>query len=326
MRSRTSQRLAVLFVFLFGLLFGHPVSADTLSCSVSTSCPSGVVIYRMTDTSNAHVELGGQTNYPQMVCCNGVSGLGNSCAGTFATALKLSDTSNAHAEENSQTNYAHNACISVPSGGTVSVGYQAGNCSGFDTTLGSINMPTNAHAGDTGAYATKICATASGVTPFLTFSISDNTIGFGTLTAGAVRYATGDTNGSASDAGDAHTISVATNAASGYTVTISGSTLLCSACGGATITPIGATATAGIAGTEQFGLRVILNSGTGAVSTPYNGSNWALDTGAFPDQIASGAGDGLSSQFGLQYIGNISANTETGSYTGVSTYTVTATF
>lgn len=106
-------------------------------------------------------------------------------------------------------------------------------------------------------------------------------------------------------------------------MTLSGNTLTS---GGNTITAIGGTAAAGIAGSEQFGLRIIVNSGTGSASAPYNGLNWALDTAAFPGQVASGAGDGVTSEFGIRYIGNISTNTEYGSYSAVLTYTVTATF
>lgn len=298
----------------------------TLSCTVSTSCPSGTVIYRMSGTGNGHAELASGSSYSQLVCCSGVTGLGNSCSGTYETAIKISGTGNAHIEQNSQTNYTDRACISVPSGGSVSIGYQSTNCSGYDTTLGSMSAVTNAHAGDGSAYTTKICGTATEPPQSITFSISDNTIGFGTLSSSAVRYATGDTSGATSDSADAHTISVSTNAASGYTMTLDGTTLTCATCGGATITALGASATASSVGTEQFGMRAAVNSGTGSVSSPYNTSNWALDTAAFPDVIATGSGDGATTVYGLRYIGNISSATDAGNYSSVLTYTATATF
>lgn len=318
-----------LVVVFFGV---SKAVAGTLSCTVATSCPSGTIIYRMSSTTNAHAELASQSNYPQMVCCSGVSGLSNSCSGTYEAVLKLSGTTNAHVEQNSLSNYANSACLSTPSGGTVSVGYQAVTCATpvlYDTTLGSLSSlvdTSNVHVGDSSAYTMKVCASATGVSQSLTFSLSDNTIGFGSLGAGGARYATGDTNGSGTDSADAHTISAATNASSGYTITLNGSTLTCGACGGATVTAIGATAAASDPGNEQFGMRAVVNSGTGAVSNPYNSADWALDTGTFPDVVASGAGDGSTTQYGLRYIGNISANTETGSYSSVLTYTVTATF
>lgn len=168
-----SLKIIIIPVF-FGLVLVEAAYAGTLSCSVATSCPSGTVIFRMSGTTNTHAELPAQSNYTQLVCCSGVTGLSNSCSGTFATALKLSGTTNAHVEQNSQSNYANSACISVPSGGSVSIGYQSTNCTGFDTTLGSMTGTTNAHVGDGTSYTTKICATAAGAGT-LTVDIVDAT-------------------------------------------------------------------------------------------------------------------------------------------------------
>jgi hypothetical protein len=318
-------------VFLCILFFAQIVNAGHLSCSVTTSAAcTGTVIYRMSSTTNAHAELASQANAAyddNVICCQNVIGLGNSCSGTFAIALKLSSTTNAHAEQNTESNYSgDNACLSVPAGGSVSIGYQASNCTGYDTTLGSIESTTNSHVGDASAYTTKICGTASGVPQTISFSISDNSIGFDSLTAVQTKYATGDTLGTTTDSADAHTISIATNASGGYAMTIGGSTLTCATCGGTTITAIGASAAASAIGTEQFGIRLGVNSGTGSAISPYNGANWALDTGAFPDAIASGAGDEVTTVFGARYISNTAPSTEFGSYSAVITYTVTATF
>ncbi len=160
----------------------------------------------------------------------------------------------------------------------------------------------------------------------LSFSISDNAIGFSALDTSAARYATGDLVGSASDSVAAHTISAATNADSGYTITIDGTTLTCSTCGGATVSSIGGTAAASSPGTEQFGLRATTTSGTGLVSTPYDGTNWAFDASAFPDVFATGAGDMVTSVFSLRYLANITTETEPGVYNGALTFIVTATF
>jgi hypothetical protein len=312
-------------ILFFTSVFVRVAYAGTLSCTVSTSCPSGTVIYRMSATGNAHAELASQSNYSQLVCCSGVSGLSNSCSGTFATALKLSGTSNAHAEQNSQSNYANSACISVPSGGSVSVGYQSTNCSGFDTTVGSINGTTNAHVGDGTAYTTKICATASGGSGTLTFSISDNSIGFGTLVSSGPRYATGDTVGSASET-VSHTITASTNASSGYVITVQGATLTS---GSDTITAIGGTSAASSPGSEQYGLRITASGGNGSVTSPYNhASNYAYAADASTaDEIASDAdGDDVTTTYSIRYLGNVSAATEAGSYTATMTYVITANF
>lgn len=161
------KRLAGFFTLLFSgaffLLAATTSFAGTLSCTVTTSCPSGVVIYRMSDVSNAHAELPSQSLYTQLVCCSGVLNLSNSCTFPSETAVKLSSTTNAHVEQNTQTNYPESACLSVPTGGTVSVGYQSSNCSGYDTTLGSMSATTNAVSGDASAYTTKICASMTSV-------------------------------------------------------------------------------------------------------------------------------------------------------------------
>jgi len=162
----------ILGIVFLGLLPTGIAHAGTLSCSITTAaaCTGGTntIILRMSGSGNAHAELPSQANgnyATNVVCCSGVTGLGNSCSGTFATVVKLSGTSNGHAEQNSQANYANSACISVASG-SVSVGYQATNCTGFDTTIGSMSGVTNAHVGNSAAYPSiQICATAAGTPP-----------------------------------------------------------------------------------------------------------------------------------------------------------------
>lgn len=152
--------LLSLVIFL-GLLPKSISHAGTLSCSVATSCPNGVVMYKISGLANAHGETPSQSNYTNLICCSGVNGLGNSCSGNYATLLKFSSVTNAHAEQNNQNNYPQNICMQAPSGGNVSVGYQNNNCSGYDTTLGSLSAITNAHLGDSTAYTLKICGTAT---------------------------------------------------------------------------------------------------------------------------------------------------------------------
>jgi hypothetical protein len=317
----------VFFTVLLLTLFLNATAtfAGTLSCSVvpQASC-TATVIYRMSSSTNAHAELPSQSTPAydnNVVCCTNVIGLSNSCAGNSSTTLKLSSTTNAHVEQNTQANYTNNACISVPVGGVVTVGYQANNCTGFDTTLGSMQSATNSHVGDAAAYTTKICATAMGVPQTISFSISDNTVGFGSLSALQTRYSTGDALGTTSNAVDAHTISIATNASSGYSMTMAGITLTD---GAKTITPIGASAVAPVVGSEQFGMRLTVNSGTGSTSSPYSTTNWAFDTAAFPDLVATGIGDSITTVYGLRYMANIAALSEAGRYGSTVTYIVTA--
>ncbi len=165
--SKQKWSIIIFALLILGIFFTHSVSAGTLSCSVQVgACGVGEVeIFEMQNTSNSHAGLPA-ASYNNLVCCTGVAGLGNSCSGTYATVLKLSGTTNAHVRQNSLGDYpsATNACISVPGGGNVTVAYQATNCTGYDTILGSMIGTTNSHVGD-GSWAagtTKICATATG--------------------------------------------------------------------------------------------------------------------------------------------------------------------
>ena len=156
----------------------------------------------------------------------------------------------------------------------------------------------------------------------LTFTISDNTIGFGPLTSGGARFATGDTLGSATEV-EAHNLTASTNAGSGYVISIAGTTLTF---GAHTITPIGATNVVSAPGTEQFGARAIATGGAGVVSIPYAAAGFALDTAVFPDEFASAPGATILTTFSVRYLANVSAMTEAGSYAANLTYTATGRF
>lgn len=222
MQNRRKPFLIITAIIV--LISAQAANAGTLSCSVTTAAAcTGTVIYRMSGSTNAHAELSSQANAnydSNVVCCSGVTGLGASCTGTFATALKLSGATNAHAEQNTQANYANNACISVPSGGSVSVGYQATNCTGFDTTLGSMTGVTNAHVGDGTAYTTKICATASGSSPVYSVSITTSGViayGFVALSTATSTVSQGYTQTAQNDGNTAEKLNVKSSNATGGT-------------------------------------------------------------------------------------------------------------
>lgn len=162
------------------------------------------------------------------------------------------------------------------------------------------------------------------MTNSLSFSISDNTVGFGTLTTANARYATGDTNGSTSET-EAHTLTVNASSAGGYVVTVLGATLTS---GTFSINAIGGTNTASSAGTEQFGIRLNASGGTGTVSSPYAASGFAYAGSATTaSQIASATtGDGVTTTYSVRYLTNIAPATEPGSYQANLTYVVTATY
>jgi len=164
--------------------------------------------------------------------------------------------------------------------------------------------------------------TESAPAPTLTFSISDYSIGFGTLSASAARYATG-TDGSDTEV-EAHNLQASTNATNGYIITVDGNTLTS---GSFTINAIGCTNTASNPGTEQFGLRMTATGGNGTVTAPYAAAGFAFCTTDFPDQVASDPdGDDISTTYSVRYIANIQSVTEAGNYTATLTYVATGTF
>lgn len=182
--------------------------------------------------------------------------------------------------------------------------------------------------GDSGTLSVDIIAddqvviTAT-VDPSITFSISDNTIGFGTLSAADDKYATGDTLGS-STVTSAHTLAAGTNATSGYVVYLLGGTLTS---GGNTITaPAGPSATT--LGSEQFGLNLTASGGSGTVDAQYGtSSQYGFgSTSSVQDNIASAPGATSSTTYTATYVANVDPATEAGSYSTTLTYTATATY
>ncbi len=157
----------------------------------------------------------------------------------------------------------------------------------------------------------------------LTFSISDNTIGFGTLDSGNSRYATGDLDGSGTEA-VAHTLSASSSATNGYTITIEGPTLTNSY--GDTITAIGGSATAPSAGSEQFGIKLSASGGSGTASSPYDTANYAYDGESAADQVASASSATATTDYDVFFLANIASNTDSGTYTSALTFVATANY
>ncbi len=160
--------------------------AGTLTCTIrATSCSGGeTTVFKMFGLTDSHAELATSTNYLQLVCCSGVTGLGTNCTGVATTAIRLSGATNAHIQQNSYSTYTSLACLSAPGGGSVAVGYQTANCTGYDTTLASMSSATNAHVGDTTAYNTKICASADAGS-VISVSVTDGIVTYGQVAFGA---------------------------------------------------------------------------------------------------------------------------------------------
>jgi len=300
-----------------------------LTCSVTTSALcTDTVLLRMSGSSNAHAELPSQSTpvYDNnVVCCSGITGLSNSCAvSNKVTMIKLSGVTNAHIERNTESNYSENACLSSTyAGDEITLGYQATDCSGYDTTLFSMSTTsTNAQVGNTGAYANKVCAKIT--TQSISFNISNNSAGFGYLTSSGLRYATSDGLGSNSEA-ESYAIDVSTNAPSGYGLYVKGSTL---SDGLSTIDAIGGTNQTPTAGTKAFGLRAEASGGIGTVVTPYDGSGFAYDaTNTAMSTVASAAsGNGVTTTYSVRTVATIDSVLNYGNYSTNLVYIVVPNF
>ncbi|MFA6135851.1 MAG: hypothetical protein WC705_00580 [Candidatus Paceibacterota bacterium] len=224
---------------------------------------------------------------------------------------------------------AANACVRVKIGTHASTGTTGDQqITNPDITVAASYIIAVAGViGDSGDVAVQIIpddqvSVTAAVTESISFSISDVSIGFGTLDSANARYATGDALGSASEV-ESHNIIVGTNAANGYTLTATGTTLTFSTY---SINAIGPSNTASAVGTEQFGLRANSSGGSGTVSAPYLAAGFAFDTAAFPDELASSAGTSANTTYSLRYLANIAPNTEAGSYSATLTYAATANF
>ncbi|HTH92966.1 MAG TPA: hypothetical protein VL576_00605 [Candidatus Paceibacterota bacterium] len=185
--------------------------------------------------------------------------------------------------------------------------------------------------GDSGSITVPIItnsqvAVTATVSQTLSFSISSNSIGFGTLSTGASTYANAAGTGTGSET-SAHTLAASTNGTSGYTIAISGDTLKS---GSNSITALGASPTALSPGSSQFGIRATASGGTGAVSSPFNGSSGSYGFGTTPPlsnvAFATASGATATTTYSNFYAANISPTTPAGSYSTTLTYVATANF
>jgi hypothetical protein len=187
--------------------------------------------------------------------------------------------------------------------------------------------------GDTGTITIDIItddqvSVSATVSQSISFSISDNTIGFGSLSSSGPRFATGDATGSGTDSAEAHNLQVGTNASSGYTVTYNGSTLTS---GLNTISVASITNDAdGTSGTEQFAIGASTN-GDATIATGYDHNavagnrdwNFVADT---TTTLVSETVPTATETVSMFYLANISTLTEAGSYATSITYNATANF
>ncbi len=134
-----------------------------------------------------------------------------------------------------------------------------------------------------------------------------------------------------------HKAQAATNALNGYVLQYAGTTLTHSN-GTDTIDAIGATGTTSSPGSEQFGMNIAVSNSPSNSSTldgDYSGSNYAFVDGATvtdgtdstaDNTLATSSGPIDSNVYDLEFLGNVSATTPTGTYDTTVTYVATATY
>lgn len=161
------------------------------------------------------------------------------------------------------------------------------------------------------------------IQPTLTFSNDDATIGFGTLSAGGVRYANAGATGSGTRV-TAHTMLITTNAPGGYTLSYRGPTL---SSGANTIPGADINGDAdGTPGTAQFAIAGT-ETGGGAMSTDYNAAtpNWDFIANTTTTLATAGAPT-TSSSIAMEYLANITTLQASGQYSTDIAYVVTGNF
>jgi len=184
-------------------------------------------------------------------------------------------------------------------------------------------------ASDSGSVAVEIITDDSvtvtaTVDPSITFSISDTSVGFGTLASGAVRYATGDGTGGTTETTAAHTMSAGTNAAGGLAVTYNGG-LLTSA--GNTIDAATSVTPPGNTSAEQFAIAVDDNGTAFSIVAGYDQATPLYSfVASTTTTLFSSSAPLTSTAVDVHYLANIAANTEAGNYTTSITYIATGTF
>ncbi|MBI4426672.1 MAG: hypothetical protein HY567_03780 [Candidatus Kerfeldbacteria bacterium] len=225
-------------------------------------------------------------------------------------------------------------CVQIQAGSNATTGGTGSASTITNPTAGQTTMTIGGTFGDSGTLAVRIIAdeqvsVTATVDPTLTFTVDDNAIGFGSLSASTGRWATGDTTGGNASAGStptaAHTMTVATNAQSGYAITYNGATLT-SGANTVTVATISSDSD-GTPGGEQFALSAS-TSGDATIASGYArgaNSSWNF-VASTTTTLVSETGETDTETISVSYLGNISTITEAGSYTTTITYIATAVF
>jgi hypothetical protein len=239
------------------------------------------------------------------------------------------------------TIYITSGTATIPANRCVQIEIGSNATSGA-TGVSQITNPTSANTysisviagADTGSITQNIITDdtvviSATVQQSLTFTISTTTIYFGNLSSSDDKFASSTNPLGDSTETIAHTLAVATNASTGYTITIRGQTLTSQQNSANTISSIGATVASSTLGSEQFGIRATVSGGTGAtVDTTYAAAtSYGYDATATTSAVfATGSGATNTSTYSLRYVANIASLTEAGTYVASIVYVATANY
>ncbi|HDZ54481.1 hypothetical protein LCGC14_0103050 [marine sediment metagenome] len=223
---------------------------------------------------------------------------------------------------------ATNACVQIQIGTNAS----GGSNQITNSTAGSKNIDILGTFNDTGTIvvtliADDIVVTTATVVASLTFTVDDNDIFFGTLGAGAAKWADNTADGSTSSV-VGHTMTVGTNSTSGYSVTYNGTALTS---GSDKISDSGNTTITGDAdgtpGSEEFAIGVTVSDNATIASGYEQASNNFKFVESTTATLVSETIQTAAETISVYYITNIAANTEAHiDYTSNITYIATGNF
>lgn len=306
------------------LKFTSPTGASGANQTIIVTFPSGYVFTgKSTSTPSITFTHGASTgleNTETLAGAQTASAWGVALSGTASTTLTLTAPTDgvgtAAVAPNDKLIISYDTTNSANPSSAAS--YQIGITGSF----GDVGTTTVAITLDDTVSLTGIVAQT------ITFAISATTTNFGNLTTGAARFASSTNTAGDSIETVAHTLAVATNAPSGYTITASGTTLKSLQNPAFTITEMGSTPASSTAGTEQFGIRATKAGGVnGTIAAPYaQTTSYGYDATSTAKTFASGTSATPTETYSLRYVANIAALTEAGNYSTNITYVATANF
>jgi len=346
-------RLAIALILVVAVLVPSRASAAQLTSrklALSTSAGNTSATWTFTFTPSATTALNGITfqvcDAPSGTCT--IPGSWTNAGSAFSSLTYNGSSQSSWALDNS-TGYLrikNNTSVATATGPIVTTFNTVTNP---NTTNATFYVRVLTYTGDdyTGnldsgivAAATTQQITLSGtMDESLVFCVGASGANCGALTSSGGSVSLGSFSSSATSTATSKMIA-STNGLSGYTVTVNGSTLTCTACAGTpTIAAMGTQSANGSGaassiGSAQFGMNLRANAtpsvgtdksgGSGAYGTNYGtADSFRFYTG---DSVATASGVTDATTYTVSYIANVPGSQTAGAYTATMTYIATATF